>query len=65
LTLPGFDAHQIADNEQGVRRTDIGEPVPSIFTALQEQLVLELKSAPVALDVLVVDHVERPNSDLR
>jgi len=36
---------------------------PSIFTAMQEQLRLALGSSTAAVDVLVIDHVERPTSD--
>jgi uncharacterized protein (TIGR03435 family) len=36
---------------------------PSLFTALQEQLGLKLESAKTAVDVLVIDHVERPTPD--
>jgi len=32
----------------------------SIFTAVQEQLGLKLESASAPLDVLIVDHVEKP-----
>jgi hypothetical protein len=42
---------------QGTARTASG---PSIFTAIQEQLGLELEPQEVSMEVLVIDHVEQP-----
>jgi uncharacterized protein (TIGR03435 family) len=36
---------------------------PSLFGALQEELGLKLESTRGPVDVMVIDHVERPTSD--
>jgi len=36
---------------------------PSILEALQSQLGLKLESRKVSVEVLVIDHVERPSPD--
>jgi uncharacterized protein (TIGR03435 family) len=58
----------IADPNVGGRLAGQAPPpgdsaIPSIFTALQEQLGLILKSAKGPVDVLVVDHVEKPSAN--
>jgi uncharacterized protein (TIGR03435 family) len=40
-----------------------GEEPPSIFTAVKEQLGLELESARGPVDVLVIERIERPTED--
>lgn len=44
-------------------RDDAGGDAVSIFTAVQEQLGLKLESAAAPLDVLIVDHIDRPSAN--
>jgi uncharacterized protein (TIGR03435 family) len=36
---------------------------PSLFTAIQEQLGLKLESTKAPVNVLVIDHIERPSEN--
>jgi uncharacterized protein (TIGR03435 family) len=38
---------------------DAAEPLPDIFSALQSQLGLKLEQKKVAVEVFVVDHMEK------
>jgi uncharacterized protein (TIGR03435 family) len=43
--------------------SDVVSDHPSIFTAVREQLGLKLERRREAVDVVVIDHVERPSED--
>jgi uncharacterized protein (TIGR03435 family) len=44
----------------GVAAADLG---PDIFTAMQEQLGLKLESARGPVEILVIDHAEKPDAN--
>jgi uncharacterized protein (TIGR03435 family) len=58
---PAFPAAANPDAASGPNPAN--DSGPSIFTALQEQLGLKLESTKGPVDVLVIDHVERPSED--
>jgi uncharacterized protein (TIGR03435 family) len=43
--------------------TESADAPPDVFTAIQEQLGLKLESTRAPVDVLVIDHVERPSEN--
>jgi uncharacterized protein (TIGR03435 family) len=52
-----------AENEGAGDALPSGASGPSVFTAIQEQLGLKLKSKKAPVDVLVIDHVEKPSEN--
>jgi uncharacterized protein (TIGR03435 family) len=56
---------QVARSDQPNREVQNADPasLPSLFTALEEQLGLKLESRKGLVETLVVDHVERPSSN--
>ncbi len=52
-----------SDGNSSSAQSAEGNSAPSIFTAIQEQLGLKLKSAKVPVQVMVVDNVTRPTRD--
>lgn len=61
-----FDAHLVFAHESAPGRGAQNDPAqadssaPSLFTAIEEELGMKLESTKGPVEVLVVDHVERP-----
>ncbi len=49
----------------GALRAPVGDqdPGPDLFEALEKQLGLKLEKTKAPLDVLVIDHVEKPDEN--
>lgn len=50
---------------QGIKPTQLGDAgaSPDLFVAIEQQLGLKLKPAKDTVDVLIIDHVDRPNEN--
>jgi len=59
----GFDFVLEFDRRQRTESDPNAPALPTIFTALSEQLGLKLEPKKVPLDVLVVDHAEKPTEN--
>jgi uncharacterized protein (TIGR03435 family) len=59
-----FDLKWTPDPNQAYQRDEAADPTgPSLFSAIQEQLGLKLEAAKGPVEVLVIDHVERPSEN--
>jgi uncharacterized protein (TIGR03435 family) len=62
--LEGIYNLKLSWTTDNARPVDTGElPGPTLFTALQEQLGLRLRAAKAPVDLLVIDHVEKPSEN--
>jgi len=51
----------LISNSNGSLDQAAGEDKPAIFTAIQEQVGLKLQPERGAVDVVVIDYIERPS----
>lgn len=64
-----FGLNWTPDDDQRTRITGFpvpprgNEEVPDLFTAIQEQLGLKLESAKGPIELLVIDHIEKPSEN--
>lgn len=56
-----FDLRLMWTPDGPATATESADAPPDLFTAIQEQLGLKLASTKAPVDVLVIDHVERPS----
>ena len=65
LRWPAAESQAASKGAEGQPGTESAPDAnnPSVLTALQEQLGLELQPQNRSMDLLVIDHVEKPNAD--
>ena len=63
LTAPGGDASADLSNPMGKMLAGPRIGGPALFTAIQEQLALKLESTKAPVEVVVIDHLERPSKN--
>ena len=61
--LRGNYEYRLVYRPETGRPPDPGDERPNVFTALQEQLGLKLEPARGVVNVLIVDHIERPTEN--
>jgi uncharacterized protein (TIGR03435 family) len=54
---------QFSDDAGGTPLSPADATNPGVFTAIQEQLGLKLESAKAPVDILVIDHIDRPTAN--
>lgn len=57
VKLPAFDVVSIKQPDPS------NDMVPSLLTALQEQLGLRIESRKVTVDTIFIDHIEQPSAN--
>jgi uncharacterized protein (TIGR03435 family) len=58
-----FDLRLTWTPDESQSATESAAALPDLFTAIQEELGLKLVSTKAPVDVLVIDHVERPSAN--
>jgi bla regulator protein blaR1 len=49
--------------DQSAAATDVGSDAPSFFTAIREQLGLQMVPSKAPVEVIIIDHIEQPSAN--